>query len=88
MDPKFLSDKVLNLSKIMTLNESDKKLVIDMFHLLIDCYSGKRGMHSLAGIPGNYDLMTADIIYRTLVENDYLITIREKRLDDLLDSSI
>ena len=75
MEPKLLSDKVLNLSKIMTLDDSDRKLVMDMFYLLIECFSG-----------GNYDLITADIVYKTLVENDYLITIREKRLDDLLQS--
>lgn len=86
MELKLLSDKVLNLSKIMTLDDSDRKLVMDMFYLLIECFSGNRGMHSKPGLLGNYDLITADIIYRTLVENDYLITIREKRLDDLLQS--
>jgi hypothetical protein len=85
MDPILLTDKILNLSKLMSLGENDRQMVINLFNKLLDCYSGEKGMYKLPGLPGSYDLISADILYRTLVENDYLITVREKRIDDIIN---
>ena len=56
LDPILLTDKVLNLSKVMSLGDNDRQIVIDLFNRLLDCYSG---------LPGSYDLISADILYRT-----------------------
>jgi len=86
-DPKLLDDKILNLDKIMKLSEPDRKSVLDLFERLTKCFNGNNGVP--LGIPGltgvKFDFITAKMIYTTLVEHDYLITRREKRLDDVLE---
>jgi len=86
-DPKLLNDKILNLDKIMSLNESDRKSIFDLFERLTKCFNGNIGIPiNVPGLSGvKFDFITASMIYNTLVENDYLITRREKRLDDLID---
>jgi hypothetical protein len=86
-DPKLLDDKILNLDKIMKLSETDRKSVLDLFERLTKCFNGNNGIPlNMPGIGGvKLDLITAKMIYNTLVEHDYLITRREKRLEDVLE---
>lgn len=86
-DPKILEDKILNLDKIMKLNESDRKSIFDLFERLAKCFNGDSGIPlNIPGLTGiKFDFITASMIYNTLVENDYLITKREKRLNDVLE---
>lgn len=86
-DPKLLNDKILNLDKIMKLSDSDRELVFDLFEKLNKCFNGKNGtnMYGVGGSSIKFDLINANIIYNTLVEYDYLVTKREKRLEDVLE---
>ena len=86
-DPKLLEDKILNLDKIMSLNESDRKSIFDLFERLTKCFNGNNGIPlNIPGLTGvKFDFITANMIYNTLLENDYLITRREKRLNDVLE---
>ena len=86
-DPKLLNDKILNLDKIMALNESDRKSIFDLFERLTQCFNGKSGIPIVypAAIDTRFDLITAQMIYNSLLEYGYLVTKREKRLDDVLE---
>lgn len=78
----LLTDKVLNITKIMELQDSDRKLVIDLFYRIDDILSeiGKGG-----GISFNhFRLNILQVIYNTLTEEGYLISNRESRIDKIL----
>lgn len=68
-----LKTKQLNLTKIFTLSDTDKKIVIDIFSELIKSFD----IYPNGGLKGM-------ILYKTLIDNDYLTTIRDKNLDILL----
>ena len=82
-----LDDKILNLDRIMKLSDSDRKSVLYLFDKLTKCFNGKNGIPwGGLGISGiKIDTITAQVIYNTLIEYDYLVTRREKRLEDVLE---
>jgi hypothetical protein len=69
-----LDDKILNLDRIMKLSDSDRKSVLYLFDKLTKCFK--------------IDTITAQVIYNTLIEYDYLVTRREKRLEDVLEKNL
>ena len=77
-----LSDKHLNLDKIMNLSKDDKKIIMDLYNQLHDAINGESGIT----LPGNVkvDLMRFNLIYNTLTEYGYLVTRREENLDKIL----
>lgn len=82
-----LEDKILNLDKIMKLNQSDKDYILHLFDKLTNCFNGENGIS--ISLPGSgdirFDYITSDLIYHTLIEYEYLVTRRDKRLNDVLD---
>ena len=82
-----LDDKMLNINKIMNMEESQRKLIIDLFDKLTKCFNGNNGI--TMALPGfttmKVDLISAKLIYTSLIEHDFLITRREKRLDSILE---
>ena len=78
-----LLDRQLNLEKIFKMGDSDKEIIMSMFNDLVDSFYGERGLN----LPGGYkiDYMRASVLYNTLLDNDYLVTRREKNLDNILN---
>ena len=72
----------LNLEKIFKLSSQDKAIVMSLFGELMDCFYGDKGMNLPGGI--RVDFIRANVIYNTLVNNDYLVTKRESNLDKVL----
>ena len=70
-----LIDKQLDLDKIMNLPVEDKKIIMNLYDQM------HNSMKSFGGI----DTYRFNIIYNTLTEHGYLITRREKRLNDVLE---
>jgi hypothetical protein len=81
-----LSDKHLNLDKIMNLSKDDKKIVIDLYNQLHDAINGESGTFGGIPLPSNLkvDLIRFNLIYNTLTEYGYLVTRREENLDKIL----
>jgi hypothetical protein len=77
------SDYELNLTKIVKLSESDRNTIFLLFQELMECFYGERGMN----LPGGtkIDLIRASIIYNTLNNSGYLVTKRERNIDNILD---
>lgn len=78
-----LSELELDLEKILKLDKNQQKVVLKLFDDLMDCFYGERGM-SLAG-GDKIDYLRAEVLYKTLVNNDYLVTKREKNLNKVLE---
>jgi hypothetical protein len=78
-----LSELELDLEKILKLDKNQQKLVLKLFDDLMDCFYGERGM----SLPGGekIDYLRAEVLYKTLVNNDYLVTRREKNLNKVLE---
>jgi hypothetical protein len=73
----------LDLKKILKLSESERNLIISMFSELMDCFYGERGNSLPGGV--KIDLIKASILYNTLLSEEYLITKREKNINNILD---
>jgi hypothetical protein len=73
----------LDLEKILKLDKSQQKSVLKLFDDLMDCFYGERGV----GLPGGYkiDYLRAEVLYRSLVNNNFLVTRREKNLNKVLE---
>jgi hypothetical protein len=82
-----LLDKQLNLTKIMALPKEDKKIIIDLYNQMHDAINGEMGTFGGFALPGDVkvDVLRFNLIYNTLTEYGYLVTRREKRLDDVLE---
>ncbi len=78
-----LENLILNMDKIHNLSESNKQIVMNLFYKLVDCFSGDIGQ-SMVGGGIRVDVVTAKLIHDTLVEHEYLITRRDKRIDEIL----
>ena len=78
-----LDNKMLNMEKLISLSSEQQRLIMDLFEKLIQCFSGRNGTMTSNGTC--MDLITAKLIYNSLVEYDYLISRRDKRIEDLLD---
>lgn len=73
---KDMSNRQLNLKKVLELDDRQRSLIMSLFEQLIGSFS-----------PANFngiDSVKISVIYNTLVDNDYLVTRREKNLDNIL----
>jgi len=77
-----MMSRELNLEKIFKLSSQDKAIVMSLFNELMDCFYGDKGMNFPGGI--KVDFIRANVIYNTLINNDYLVTKRESNLDKVL----
>ena len=77
------SELELDLEKILKLEKHQQKIVLKLFDDLMGCFYGERGI----SIPGGerIDYLRAEVLYKTLVNNDYLVTKREKNLNKVLE---
>lgn len=82
-----LVDKQLDLDKILSLPKEDKKIVVDLYNQMYDAINGQGGSFGEFTLPGDIkiDILRFDLIYNTLTEYGYLVTRREKRLNDVLE---
>lgn len=73
----------LDLEKVLKLEKHQQKLVLRLFDDLMGCFYGERGI----SIPGGerIDYLRAEVLYKTLVNNDYLVSKREKNLNKILE---
>lgn len=78
-----LSEKQLDLNKILKLEKHEQKVILKLFDDLMDCFYGEKGMSLPGGMKVDY--LRAEVLYRTLVESDYLVTRREKNLNEVLE---
>lgn len=76
----------LDLQKIFKLSDSESSLVIKMFNELMDCFYGEKG-YSLPG-GAKIDFIKASILYNTLSNEGYLVTKREKNINNILDEEV
>lgn len=82
-----LIDKQLDLDKIMSLPIEDKKIIMNLYDQMHNSINGEIGTFGGVTLPGDIKIDTYrfNIIYNTLTEHGYLITRREKRLNDVLE---
>lgn len=80
---KEILELELDLEKILKLEKYQQKIVLKLFDDLMGCFYGERGI----SIPGGerIDYLRAEVLYKTLVNNDYLVTKREKNLNKVLE---
>lgn len=73
----------LDLEKILKLKKNQQKLVIKLFDDLMDCFYGEKGI----SLPGGtrIDYLRAEVLYRTLINNEFLVTKRDKNLNRVLE---
>ena len=76
----------LNLQKIFKLSDSERNFIIMMFSELMDCFYGEKGL----SLPGGakIDFIKASILYNTLSNEGYLVTKREKNINNILDEEV
>jgi hypothetical protein len=79
-----LNKRHLNIPKILELPDHSQKTVLSLFDKLTKCFSGNNGLHNPA-LNSRIDHVNGKLLFDSLVEHGYLITRREKRLDDILD---
>lgn len=75
----------LNLQKIFKLSDSERNLIITMFNELMDCF-GEKGLSLPGGM--KIDFIKASILYNTLNNEGYLVTKREKNINNILDEEV
>ena len=79
-------NRELNLDKIFSLDESKRELIIKLYDdLLNGFYNDKNGMSMPGGIQINY--LRVSSIFNTLINNEYLVTRREKNINDILEKN-
>lgn len=78
-----LQNKQLNLGKIEKLDNHTQNIIVNLFHNMMDSLKSVRTI-SLSG-PNIEDVTKSRIIYNTLIDNDYLISKREKNLNNLIN---
>jgi hypothetical protein len=80
----MVNDLELNLDKILNLTEKNQIVIMKLFDDLMDSFYGERGV----SIPGGekIDYLRASMIYKTLLNNDFLITKRERNLNKVLEN--
>jgi hypothetical protein len=73
----------LDLDKVLKLEKHQQKIVLRLFDDLMNCFYGERGI----SIPGGerIDYLRAEVLYKTLVNSEYLVTKREKNLNRVLE---
>lgn len=73
----------LDLDKVLKLEKHQQKIVLRLFDDLMNCFYGERGI----SIPGGerIDYLRAEVLYKTLVNSEYLVTKREKNLNKVLE---
>lgn len=83
LDPTILEDKVLNLYKVLELSYEGKNTIKDLYRsLLWETQSWDPSGIKMNGQNWNPIAFTSN--YNTLNDYGYLITRRDKNLDDLL----
>ena len=84
--PNILSNLVtedfqLNLPKIFKLEPNDQAIILQLYNdLMYACYGGGDSL------PGGYNIhpQRINILYRTLVDQEYLVNSRAAQLDKLV----
>ena len=76
----------LDLQKIFKLSDSERNLIITMFSELMDCFYGEKGYSLPGGV--KIDFIKASILYNTLSSEGYLVTKREKNINNILDEEV
>lgn len=76
-----LEKSTLDIDKLIGLDESQRNFVIHLFSEMMleisNLYDYKRGLQP--------NTCKVSLIYRSLVESGYLVTRREKNLNELVD---
>lgn len=78
-----LATKQLDLDKILKLDKSQQKVILKLFDDLMDSFYGERGMSLPGGM--KIDHLRAQVLYKTLIDGGYLVTRREKNLNEVLE---
>ena len=80
---KEILELELDLEKILKLEKHQQKIVLKLFDDLMGCFYGERGI----SIPGGerIDYLRAEVLYKTLVNSESLVTKREKNLNKVLE---
>ncbi len=68
----------LNLDKIFKLDGSQREVILSLFDTLMNLFRMNDGFSP--------DLVRITMLYNTLVDNDYLVTRRERNIDNILDN--
>ena len=74
-----IQSKQLDLDKLLKLDESQRNTVIHLFDRLMNEF--RVDYHN----PVPYDEVSVSVLYNTLVDSGYLVTRREKNLNELVD---
>lgn len=74
----------LNLDKIFKLPIEDKRIILDLYDKLINSFVSP-GFASFPAGGMQFDMISANVMFNTLTENGYLVTRREKNLDEVLE---
>lgn len=78
-----VSKRQLNMEKILSLSDIDKTIILNLFNDLIKSFNSSGFMSLPGGI--QIDIIKANVLYNTLIEEGYLVTRREKNLGEILD---
>ena len=74
-----IQNRQLDLDKLLKLDESQRNTVIHLFDRLLTEFKTD------PNYPHPYDDISISVLYNTLVEGGYLVTRREKNLNQLVD---
>lgn len=77
-----LSKYEVNIKKIMELNDIDRVVILDMIHDMKSNHVDYAHNHT------KENAQIRDMLFNTLVSNDYLTTMRERKLNDVLDDKV
>jgi len=73
-----LALKQLNLDKVLKLEDGQRMVILSLFDTLMNLFRMNDGFTP--------DLVRITMLYNTLVDNDYLVTRRERNIDNILDN--
>lgn len=79
--PADLMDKILDVEKIFKLPPKDQKIIMDIYNAMLWATDKWSNLGSI----GTYDVVKFDNSYNTLYDWGYLITRRDKNIDEILD---
>lgn len=80
--PADLMDKILDVEKIFKLPPKDQKIIMDIYNSML--WATDKWSNNLGHV-GTYDVVKFDNSYNTLYDWGYLITRRDKNIDEILD---
>lgn len=80
---KANSNFILNIPKILQLNDSQKSFIMNLITMYFDSFNGNSGHIVSGGI--KMDFVSSKILGSTLVRYGYLIDEREAKINDIIE---